>query len=357
VRKYIAQRADLLGAIRLPDNAFYRNAGTEVTTDIIFLQKRDRIVDIEPEWVHLGATGSGVPANSYFISHPGMVLGEMVFDRSMYGNEAETSCHAFPGSDLAGLLAEAITNIHAEIGDYGRDGEDTRDDSSIPADPRVRNFSYTVADGQIYYRQDSRMAPAEMPVTAQNRVKGLIELRECVRDLIMYQTDNYPDHVIKDGQKKLNRLYDSFTRKYGLINSRGNSAAFGQDSSYCLLCSLEELDENGGLERKADMFQKRTIRPHIPVAHVDTASEALAVSMSEKARVDLPYMSQLAGMGEETLIAELSGIIFQDIGGQAEEKTYVTADEYLSGNVREKLALARAAAIASPSLEANVRAL
>jgi N12 class adenine-specific DNA methylase len=377
VRRYIAQRADLLGAVRLPNTAFKSNAGTEVTADIIFLQKRDRIIDIEPDWVHLGqltvdsgqltvengepSTGVGqpiVPVNSYFAEHPDMILGEMVFDDSMYGNRKDTACHPIPGSDLTEQLSEAITNIHAEVTEYERNEDEQDEDGSIPADPDVRNFSYAITDGRIYYRQDSRMVSVTMPVTAQGRVRGLIELRECARNLITYQTENYPDSDIAAEQSELNRLYDSFTKKYGLINSRGNSLAFAQDSAYPLLCSLEILDENGKLARKADMFTRRTIRPHIPVTHVDTATEALAVSMSEKARVDLAYMSELSGMTEEALIEELRGVIFLNIGNaKSQDKTYVTADEYLSGNVREKLVRAKAAAYTDPSLDVNVNAL
>jgi hypothetical protein len=360
VRKYIAQRADLLGAIRLPNNAFSKNAGTQVTTDIIFLQKRDRIIDIEPDWLHLGETENAVPVNSYFIEHPDMILGEMVFDKSMYGNKTETACHPFLDSDLAEQLAEAITNIHAEITDYERGEDEPEEDNSIPADPSVRNFSYTLVNNQIYYRQDSRMIAVELPVTAQNRVKGLIELRECVRTLIIYQTEDYPDIDIQAEQAKLNRLYDSYTKKYGMINSRGNSLAFAQDSAYCLLCSLEVIDENGDLERKADIFTKRTIRPHIPVEHVDTASEALALSISEKARVDLSYMSELTGMSEDTLVKELDGVIFLNIGNTNDtNNNYVTAEEYLSGNIREKLVLAQAAQATFPDgrYDTNVRAL
>jgi hypothetical protein len=284
VRKYIAQRAELLGAVRLPSTAFKANADTEVTADIIFLQKRDRIVDTEPGWMHLGQTEGGVPVNSYFTEHPDMILGEMAFgERTMYGNTKATTCNPFPDSDLAEQLEEAITNIHAEVTEYELDGDEPEDDGSIPADPNVRNFSYAVVNGGIYYRQDSRMYPKELPITTQNRVKGMIGLRECVRSLIDYQTGDYPDSDIRAEQEKLNRLYDNFTKKYGLINSRGNVTAFGQDSAYPLLCSLEVLDENGRLERKADMFHKRTIKQHVPVTHVDTAVEALAVSMSEKA--------------------------------------------------------------------------
>ncbi|HCC34792.1 MAG TPA: helicase [Ruminococcaceae bacterium] len=368
VRKYIAQRADLLGAIRLPNTAFKANAGTEVTTDIIFLQKRDRLVDIEPEWVHLGMTpGIGadseeteIAVNSYFAEHPDMILGTMskASGSRMYGNENSIACVPSPDSDLAQQLDEAITNIHAEVTDYEFDGDELEEDASIPADPDVRNFSYTLVDGQIYYRQDSRMVPVELPVTTGNRVRGLIELRECVRNLIFYQTNGYPDSDIKTEQARLNRLYDSFSRKYGLINSRGNSIALSQDSAYCLLCSLEVIDENGELERKADMFHKRTIQAHIPVTHVDTASEALAVSMSEKARVDLDYMSELTGKPPDALVSELEGVIFLNIGSaESQDKTYVTADEYLSGNVREKLIMAKAAAATVPSLAVNVKAL
>jgi N12 class adenine-specific DNA methylase/adenine-specific DNA methylase len=364
VRKYIAQRADLLGAIRLPNTAFKANAGTEVTTDIIFLQKRDRVTDIEPDWVHIGKcfpageNDEGIPVNSYFIEHPDMLLGEMAFDNRMYGNRSETTCNPFPDSDLAEQLSEAITNIHAEITEYERDEGEPEEDNSIPADPSVRNFSYTEVDGQIYYRQDSRMLSQELPVTTANRVKGMVALRECVRKLIEYQTEDYPESDIQMEQARLNRLYDDFTRKYGLINSRGNSQAFSQDSSYCLLCSLEVLNENSELERKADMFSKRTIKPHIEITHVDTASEALAVSLAEKARVDLTFMAQLTDMNEDAITKELEGVIFLNIGGtQSQDKTYVTADEYLSGNIREKLIQAKAAAETDPSLSGNVKAL
>ncbi|MDR2043322.1 MAG: DEAD/DEAH box helicase family protein [Clostridium sp.] len=370
VRKYIAQRADLIGAIRLPMTAFKANAGTEVTTDIIFLQKRDRIVDIEPDWVHLGyVNGIGadgeeteIAVNSYFAEHPDMILGTMsaASGTRMYGGENSISCVPFEDSDLTEQLAEAVTNIHAEITEYERDEDEPEEEFAIPADPNVRNYSYTTVEGQIYYRQDSIMVPVEMPVTAQNRVKGLIELRECVRTLIFYQTSDYPDHAIDAEQTKLNRLYDSFTRKYGLINSRGNSIAFAQDSAYCLLCSLENLDENGELESKAAMFTKRTIKPHIPITHVDTASEALAVSLSEKARVDLSFMAQLTDMSEDAIVKELEGVIFLNIGNASDQsKTYVTADEYLSGNIREKLELAKAAQATFPDgrYDVNVKSL
>ncbi|MDR1558995.1 MAG: DEAD/DEAH box helicase family protein [Clostridiales bacterium] len=370
IRRYIAQRAELLGAIRLPSTAFKSNAGTEVTTDIIFLQKRDRIIDMEPEWVHLGeVNGIGVdgqenkiPVNYYFEENPDMILGTMSNEDGgrMYGAESSLTCVPFPDANLSEQLNEAITNIHAEITEYEHGEDEPEEDNSIAADPDVRNFSYTVVGGHIFYRQDSRMVPVEMPVTAQNRVKGLIELRECVRNLIMYQAEDYPERAIITEQIKLNRLYDIFIKKYGLINSRGNSMAFSQDSAYCLLCSLEVLNENGELERKADMFSRRTIKAHIPITHADTATEALAASMGEKARVDLAYMSQLTDMSEETLIKELEGVIFLNIeNDENQDKTYVTADEYLSGNVREKLIKARAAqdAIGDGSFNANIAAL
>jgi N12 class adenine-specific DNA methylase len=303
---------------------FKANAGTEVTADIIFLQKRDRVTDIEPDWVHLGkVSGIGVdgeeaelPVNSYFAEHPDMILGTMSNEDGgrMYGSESYLTCTPFPDADLSEQLAEAITNIHAEITEYERGEDEPEEDNSVPADPRVRNYSYTLVDGQIYYRQDSRMVPVALPVTTQNRVKGMIELRECVRNLIMYQTDDYPEHAITSEQAKLNRLYDGYTKKYGLINSRGNSMAFSQDSAYCLLCSLEVIDENGELERKADMFNRRRIKAHQPITRVDTATEALAASMGEKARVDLAYMSDLTGMSEDALIKELEGVVFLNIG-------------------------------------------
>lgn len=358
VRKYIAQRADLLGAIRLPNTAFKSNAGTEVTSDIIFLQKHDRIVDIEPDWVHLGQTENGIPVNSYFVEHPDMILGEMAFDDRMYGNRSENTCNPFPDGELSEQLAEAIANIHAEITEYERDEDEPEEDTSIPADPNVRNFSYTLHDGQIYYRQDSRMHPQELPVTTQSRVKGMIALRECVRKLIEYQTEDYPETDIQAEQVKLNRLYDSFTRQYGLINSRGNSIAFAQDSAYCLLCSLEVIDENGELERKADMFTKRTIKPHIEITHVDTASEALAVSLAEKARVDIDFMAQLTSMNGDDIVKELEGVIFIDINTSGNPLQYVTADEYLSGNVRHKLEMARELKSLHPGeYTVNVKAL
>jgi len=366
VRKYIAQRAELIGAVRLPNNAFLANAGTEVTTDILFLQKRDRVMDVEPDWVHLSTTADSVPVNQYFADNPDMVLGTMVFDKSMYGNESETACLPHEDADLAELLREALENIHAEINDYEIDdiSEDT-DTPSIPADPSVRNFSYCLVDGEIYFRENSRMNRVETSVTAQGRIRGMIALRDCVRELIEYQTEDYSDETIRMQQRKLNRLYDAFTAKYGLINSRGNSMAFADDSAYCLLCSLEVLDENGEMERKADMFSKRTIRQRTAVAHVDTAAEALAISIAEKACVDLGFMHSLTGLSEEQLADDLQGVIFRNLGDQDPAQVpqaffditrcpFVTADEYLSGNVRNKLRLARGLAEMQPDLAAQI---
>ena len=352
VRKYLAQRADLIGAIRLPNNAFKANAGTEVTSDIIFLQKRDRMTDIEPDWVHLDTDENGIRMNRYFVQHPEMVLGDMVMESTRFG--MDSTCRAYEDADLSELLSEAVQNLHAQITDYEVEELDEEEDRSIPADPAVRNFSYTVVDGKVYYRENSRMHPIEVSVTAENRIRGMITIRECVRRLIEYQTEGYPDEDIQKEQAELNRLYDDYTKKYGLLSSRGNSLAFGEDASYCLLCSLEVLDEEGNLKRKADMFTKRTIRPHEAVTSVDTASEALAVSISEKARVDMEYMAELSGKSEEELAADLSGVIFRDIQCaeeaaaipkafvQVEQFPFVAADEYLSGNVRRKLRMAKA---------------
>lgn len=280
VRKYLAQRADLIGAIRLPDNTFKRNAGTEVTSDIIFLQKRDHITDLDQDWVHLDTDENGIRMNRYFVQHPEMILGDMVMESTRFG--PDSACKAREGEDLSEQLANAIQFLQAEIKPYELEELDEEEDRSIPADPTVKNFSYTIADGQVYYRENSLMHPVEVSVTAENRIRGMIELRECTRRLIEYQTEGYPDEDIAAEQQKLNALYDSFTAKYGLLNSRGNKLAFSEDSSYCLLCSLEVLDEQGNLKRKADMFTRRTIRPHVAVTSVDTASEALAVSISEK---------------------------------------------------------------------------
>ena len=371
VRKYLAQRADLIGAIRLPNNAFKANAGTEVTSDIIFLQKRDRMTDIEPDWVHLDTDENGIRMNRYFVQHPEMVLGDMVMESTRFG--MDSTCRAYEDADLSELLSEAVQNLHAQITDYEVEELD-EEDLSVSADPSVRNFSFCLADGNVYYRENSRMHPIEVSVTAENRIRGMIAIRECVRRLIEYQTEGYPDEDIQKEQAELNRLYDDYTKKYGLLSSRGNSLAFGEDSSYCLLCSLEVLDEEGNLKRKADMFTKRTIRPHEAVTSVDTASEALAVSISEKARVDMEYMAELSGKSEEELAADLSGVIFRDIQCaeeaaaipkafvQVEQFPFVAADEYLSGNVRRKLRMVKALyevlpAEKKPLIAKNIEAL
>lgn len=356
VRKYIAQRSELLGAIRLPNNAFKAAAGTEVVSDILFLQKRERMVDIEPEWVHLATNEDGIQMNSYFIDHPDMVLGEMKMVSGPFG--PTPTCEPYPEHPLEALLAEAVQNIHGEIAAYDRKEELEGEDHSIEADPAVRNFSYTLVDGQIYYRENSRMNPVEVSKTAESRIKGMIELRDCVRTLLEYQTEDYPDEEIKEQQAKLNTLYDAFTRKYGLINSRGNAIAFDQDSSYFLLCSLEILDEDRNLKRKADLFTKRTIRSHKPAEKVDTAVEALALSIGEKAHVDMDYMSRLTGKDEETLFAELTGVVFlnPDYAEGVNEK-YLPADEYLSGNVRQKWAVAQGKAEQDPQYQINADAL
>jgi len=359
VRKYIAQRAELLGAIRLPNDTFKGNAGTEVVSDILFLQKRDRLIDIEPDWVHLDTDENGIRMNSYFVQHPEMILGEMKMVSGRFGPEA--TCEPFENADLSELLNEAVSNIHGEISEYEVADELEEEDNSIPADPTVRNFSYTVLDDKIYFRENSRMSPVEVSATAENRIKGMIGIRDCVRNLIELQTEDYPDSEIKQAQDKLNTLYDSFTKKYGLINSRANTSAFSDDSSYALLSALEVINEDGELERKADMFFKRTIKPHKPVTEVDTADEALAVSMGEKAAIDMEYMMELSGKSEEELFADLKGVIFLNPlyeYGNSYEPKYLMADEYLSGNVREKLATAKRSATLYPEdYTANVQAL
>ena len=390
VRKYIAQRAELLGAIRLPNDTFKAAAGTEVVSDILFLQKRDRMVatglppnrrfggkrrndemdelsvqagseeyevrDDAPEWVQLGTNNEGIPMNRYFIDHPDMVLGEMKMVSGPYG--PEPTCVPFPDQPLDSLLANAVQNIHGEITAYEREEELEGEDQSIAADPTVRNFSYTLVNDKLYYREDSRMNPVEVSKTAESRIRGMIGLRDCVRTLLEYQTEDYPDGMIRQQQAKLNDLYDRFTHDYGLINSRGNAIAFDQDSSYFLLCSLEVLDEEGGLKRKADLFTKRTVRSHRPAERVDTAVEALALSIGEKARVDMAYMGQLTGKDEDSLFADLQGVVFlnPDYGEKGGEK-YLSADEYLSGNVRRKLAEVRAKAETEPQYLPNVEAL
>ena len=355
-RKYIAQRSELLGAIRLPNNAFKAAAGTEVVSDILFLQKRERMVDIEPEWVHLATNEDGIQMNSYFIDHPDMILGEMKMVSGPFG--PTPTCEPYPEQLLETLLAEAIQNIHGEITAYDREEELEGEDHSIEADPAVRNFSYTLVDGQIYYRENSRMNPVEVSKTAESRIRGMIELRDCVRTLLEYQTEDYPDEEIKAQQVKLNTLYDAFTRKYGLINSRGNAIAFDQDSSYFLLCSLEILDEDRNLKRKADLFTKRTIRSHKPAEKVDTAVEALALSIGEKAHVDMEYMSRLTGKDEETLFSDLKGVVFLNPNyKEGVNEKYLPADEYLSGNVRQKWAIAKAKAEQDAQYQINAEAL
>nr|WP_303670734.1 SNF2-related protein [Ruminococcus bromii] len=359
VRKYIAQRAELLGAIRLPNDTFKGNAGTEVVSDILFLQKRDRLIDIEPDWVHLDTDENGIRMNSYFVQHPEMILGEMKMVSGRFGPEA--TCEPFENADLSELLNEAVSNIHGEISEYEVADELEEEDNSIPADPMVRNFSYTVLNDKIYFRENSRMSPVEVSATAENRIKGMIGIRDCVRNLIELQTEDYPDSEIKQAQEKLNTLYDGFTKKYGLINSRANTSAFSDDSSYALLSALEVINEDGELERKADMFFKRTIKPHKPVTEVDTADEALAVSMGEKAAIDMEYMMELSCKSEEELFADLKGVIFLNPlyeYGNSYEPKYLMADEYLSGNVREKLATAkRSAALYPEDYTVNVQAL
>ena len=359
VRKYIAQRAELLGAIRLPNNTFKGNAGTEVVSDILILQKRDRLIDIEPDWVHLDTDENGIKMNSYFVQHPEMILGEMKMVSGRFGMEA--TCVPYENAELAAQLDEAVANIHGEITEYEAEEELEEEDNSIPADPTVRNFSYTLVDDKIYYRENSRMTPVEVSATAENRIKGMIAIRNSVRTLIELQTEDYPDSEIKAEQERLNRLYDTFSGKYGLINSRANTSAFSQDSSFSLLSALEIIGEDGELERKADMFSKRTIKPHTPVTSVDTASEALAVSLGEKATIDMDYMMGISGKSENEIFEDLKGVIFLNPlyeYGNSYEPKYLMADEYLSGNVREKLRIAKNSAELYPKdYKVNVEAL
>ena len=356
VRKYIAQRAELLGAIRLPDNTFKANAGTEVTSDILILQKRDRVMDIEPDWVHLDTDENGVTMNRYFVEHPEMVLGEIKMENTRFGT-FEPVCKARKDIPLSELLSNAVQRINGEIPELDNRVDEISDEQelSVPADPNVRNFSFTLVGGRVYFRENDRMQPASVSMTAENRIKGLIQIRDCVRKLIEYQTDDYPEEMIRTEQENLNRLYDVYTAKYGLINSRGNYLAFASDESYFLLCSLEVLDDEGNFKRKADMFTKRTIKPHREVTSVETASEALALSIGEKARVDLPYMEQLTGKTQAELVQDLQGVIFKV--PNCEHVSYVAADEYLSGNVRNKLTVADLAAKNDPELAVNVEAL
>ena len=353
VRRYIAQRAELLGAIRLPNNAFKANAGTEVTSDILFLQKREHPIDIEPDWIHLGQTADGIPINSYFVDHPDMMLGRMQWDKSMYGNEKETTCEPIPGADLAQQLHAAVRNIDGEYKRIEISEMDMNSERTIPADPDVRNFSYALVNGQVYYRENSVMIRPVLNQTTQERIKGMIELRDCVRKLIDLQLTDGSDAEIRAQQAELGRLYDAFSTEYGIINGKANGRAFEGDSSYYLLCSLEILDEDRKLKRKADIFSKRTIRRRKPVTQVDTASEALAVSIGERAKVDLPFMARLTGKAEDEIVADLQGVIFLD----PLEQTWQTADEYLSGNVRAKLRVAQTAAESDSSFAVNVEAL
>ena len=356
VRKYIAQRAELLGAIRLPDNTFKANAGTEVTSDILILQKRDRVMDIEPDWVHLDTDENGITMNRYFVEHPEMVLGEIKMESTRFGT-FEPVCKARKDIPLSELLSNAVQRINGEIPELDNRVDEISDEQelSVPADPNVRNFSFTLVDGRVYFRENDRMQPASVSMTAENRIKGLIQIRDCVRKLIEYQTEDYPEEMIRTEQENLNRLYDVYTAKYGLINSRGNYLAFASDESYFLLCSLEVLDDEGNFKRKADMFTKRTIKPHREITSVETASEALALSIGEKARVDLPYMEQLTGKTQAELVQDLQGVIFKV--PNCEPVSYVAADEYLSGNVRNKLTVAELAAKNDPELAVNVEAL
>lgn len=355
VRRYIAERAELLGAIRLPNTAFKANAGTEVTSDILFLQKRERPLAVEPDWVHLGQTADGIPVNSYFAAHPEMMLGTMVREPGLYGNENETACIPLEAAVLSEQLTEAVQHIRGEYqaAELPNELEGEAAADTIPADPNVKNYAFTMVDGEVYYRTNSAMVRQKLPLPALERIRGMIDLRQQVNDLIQAQLDNADDAALAPIQARLNQHYDAFTAKYGLINARSNASVFSSDSSYYLLCSLEVLNEQGGLARKADMFTKRTIRQQTTITHVDTAAEALAISIAEKARVDLPYMAQLTGIEPEQLTKELNGVIFpvpnQDI--------YVTADEYLSGNVRQKLREAMQAAVQNPLYLPNVTAL
>lgn len=358
VRRYIAQRAELLGAVRLPNNAFKANAGTEVTSDILFLQKREQPIDIEPDWVHLGMTGDGVPVNSYFVEHPEMLLGKMVWADSMYGSRQETACLPIEDAELGRQLSEALQNITGQIAPAQLpDLSESAQRDTLPADPNVPNYAYAVIGGEIYYRENSVMVRPEVRPTVKERIRGMVWLRDCVRKLIDDQMEDAPDEIIQKRQARLSGLYDAYTAKYGLINSRGNASAFSGDSSYYLLCSLEVLDENGALARKADMFTKRTIRPSRVAEHVDTAAEALALSIAERARVDMAYMAKVSGKTRDELASDLHGVIFRLPESAGSEPRYVTADEYLSGNVRSKLTLARQAAEADEGFAPNVAAL
>ena len=353
VRKYIAQRAELLGAIRLPNNTFTKNAGTKVTSDILFLKKRENMTDIMPDWVYLDTDKNGITMNKYFVDNPDMILGTMEMEPTQYGRP-DSTCKPYEGIELKTLLDEAKEKIEGEITEYEIGDIEEREETMLPADPSVKNFSYTIIDGKVYFRENSVMAEQDLPITTISRIKGMIELRDCVRDLIDLQTEDYPEENIKVAQAKLNRMYDSYVKKYGIINSRGNRLAFEADSSYYLLCSLEVMDSEGRFVRKADMFSKRTIKAYKEITSVDTANEALIVSLSEKASVDLEYMSKLTNKTQEELVKELDGIIYKL---PMENNKYVTSDEYLSGNIREKLKMAEASVGMHPEFATNIEAL
>lgn len=353
VRKYIAQRAELLGAIRLPNNTFVKNAGTKVTSDILFLKKRENMTDIMPDWVYLDTDKNGITMNKYFVDNPDMILGTMEMESTQFGR-SDSTCKPFDGIELKTLLDEAKEKITGEITEYEIGDIEEREETLLPADPSVNNFSYTIVDGKVYFRENSVMAEQDLPITTISRIKGMIELRDCVRDLINLQTEDFPEENIKVAQAKLNTMYDNYVKKYGIINSRGNRLAFEADSSYYLLCSLEIMDSEGKFIRKADMFNKRTIKAYKEITSVDTANEALIVSLSEKASVDLEYMSKLTNKTQEELTKELEGIIYKL---PMENNKYVTADEYLSGNIREKLKMAEASVGMHPEFEINIKAL
>lgn len=353
VRKYIAQRAELLGAIRLPNNTFTKNAGTKVTSDILFLKKRENMTDIMPDWVYLDTDKNGITMNKYFVDNPDMILGTMQMESTQFGRP-DSTCKPYEGIELKTLLDEAKEKIEGEITEYEIGDIEEREETMLPADPSVKNFSYTIIDGKVYFRENSVMAEQDLPITTISRIKGMIELRDCVRDLIDLQTEDYPEENIKVAQAKLNRMYDDYVKKYGIINSRGNRLAFEADSSYYLLCSLEVMDSEGKFVRKADMFSKRTIKAYKEITSVDTANEALIVSLSEKASVDLEYMSKLTTKTQEELVKELDGIIYKL---PMENNKYVTSDEYLSGNIREKLKMAEASVGMHPEFATNIEAL
>lgn len=353
VRKYIAQRAELLGAIRLPNNTFVKNAGTKVTSDILFLKKRENMTDIMPDWVYLDTDKHGITMNKYFVDNPDMILGTMEMESTQFGRP-DSTCKPYDGIELKTLLDEAKEKITGEITEYEIGDIEEREETLLPADPSVNNFSYTIVDGKVYFRENSVMAEQDLPITTISRIKGMIELRDCVRDLINLQTEDFPEENIKVAQAKLNTMYDNYVKKYGIINSRGNRLAFEADSSYYLLCSLEIMDSEGKFIRKADMFNKRTIKAYKEITSVDTANEALIVSLSEKASVDLEYMSKLTNKTQEELTKELEGIIYKL---PMENNKYVTADEYLSGNIREKLKMAEASVGMQPEFEINIKAL